>query len=242
MLSREILITSKITTYNELLEAFKYIDRQDIITIITKDYSNIEKERLRNLFYIAKSNNIKFINDYSDFEINELTKYKLNENINVKKYDIIKFYGINDFIETGIIKCANNDDEYYEIQTLDNKSIIYNGSYKIIEAIGNNKKFSFSNKKFHTFNLGQKFKLNFTNKFVCDYTQFYENNFNLGIDEQLKDFENIWNLKLNNIYDLEIFAFDGRYSYCCILNNMNKINTFIIHEDLIKNHVIQLYN
>ena len=61
MLSREILITSKITTYNELLEAFKYIDEHDIITIITKDYSNVEKERLRDLFYIAKSNNMKRI-------------------------------------------------------------------------------------------------------------------------------------------------------------------------------------
>lgn len=238
MTSREILITSKITTYDELLEAFKYISENDVITIITKDYSNTERKKLRDLFYIAKMNNVKLISDFSNFEIDELTKYKINENINVSKYDIIKFYGINDFIETGIIKYANNDEDYYVIQTLDNKSIIYKGSYKIIEIIGKNKNFSFSVKKFHSFKIGQKFKLKFTNNFLYDYTKFYENNFNAGINAQLIDFENVWNLKLNNVYDLEIFEFDGRYSYCCILNHTYKINTFIIHEDLIKNHAM----
>ena len=40
MINREILIRSKIESYDEFLEAFKYIDENDLIVIITKDYVN----------------------------------------------------------------------------------------------------------------------------------------------------------------------------------------------------------
>ena len=125
MINREILIRSKIKSYDEFLEAFKYIDENDLIVIITKDYVNDEMKNLRDLFYKAKNENVKPINEYSDAEIEYITGFKINDGMCFEKYDIVKFYGINDFIETGIIKEVDNDYEIYEIQTLDKKSILY---------------------------------------------------------------------------------------------------------------------
>lgn len=238
-MNREIIIHSKIKSYNEFLNAFKYIDENDLIVIITKDYTNNEKKDLRNWFYKARNENIKPINEYCDTEIEHITRFKLNDGMNFEKYDIIKFYGINNFIETGIIKDVDNDNEIYEIQTLDKKSILYDGEYKIIEKIGNDKNFDFSDEKFHNFKIGQKFKLRFTKEFLLDYVDFYHNNFGKGIDDQLKEFQNIFKMNLNNVYNLEIFEYNGRYSYCCKLNNIKTFYTFIIHEDLIKNHVME---
>ena len=238
-MNREIIIHSKIKSYNEFLNAFKYIDENDLIVIITKDYTNNEKKDLRNWFYKARNENIKPVNEYCDTEIEHITRFKLNDGMNFEKYDIIKFYGINNFIETGIIKDVDNDNEIYEIQTLDKKSILYDGEYKIIEKIGNDKNFDFSDEKFHNFKTGQKFKLRFTKEFLLDYVDFYHNNFGKGIDDQLKEFQNIFKMNLNNVYNLEIFEYNGRYSYCCKLNNIKTFYTFIIHEDLIKNHVME---
>ena len=239
MINREILIRSKIKSYDEFLEAFKYIDENDLIVIITKDYVNDERKNLRDWFYKAKNENIKPINEYSDSEIEYITCVKINDGMRFEKYDIVKFYGINDFIEIGIIKEVDNDYEIYEIQTLDKKSILYNGEYKIIEKVGNDKNFDFSNEKFHNFKIGQKFKLKFTKEFLQDYTNFYHDNFGKGIDEQLKEFQDDFKMNIGNIYDLEIFAYNGRYSYCCKLNNVKSFYTFIIHEDLIKKHEVQ---
>lgn len=238
-MNREIIIHSKIKSYNEFLDAFKHIDENDLIVIITKDYTNDEKKNLRNWFYKAKNENIKQINEYCDDEIEHITRFKLNDGMNFEKYDIVKFYGINDFIETGIIKDVDNDYEIYEIQTLDKKSLLYNGEYKIIEKIGTDKKFDFSDEMFHNFKIGQKFKLKFTKEFLQDYVDFYHNNFGKGNNDQLKEFQNIFKMDLNNVYDLEIFEYNGRYSYCCKLNNIKTFYTFIIHEDLIKNHVME---
>lgn len=239
MIKREIIIYSKIKSYDEFLEAFKYIDYTDLITLITSNYSNEEKKNLREWFYKAKKENIKPINEYSESEIEDITRYKLNDGMTFEKYDIVKFYGVNDFIELGIIKEVDNDYEMYQIQTLDEKSIIYIGGYKIIEKLGSDKKFNFSDKKYHSFKKGQIFKLKFTKEFLEDYTKFYHNNFGKGIDEQLKEFQNIFKMKIGNIYDLEISNYDGRYSYCCTLNHILTFNSFIIHENLIKNHVME---
>ena len=54
MINREILIRSKIESYDEFLEAFKYIDENDLIVIITKDYVNDERKNLIDWFYKAK--------------------------------------------------------------------------------------------------------------------------------------------------------------------------------------------
>ena len=54
MINREILIRSKIKSYDEFLEAFKYIDENDLIVIITKDYAYNGRYS-----YCCKLNNVK---------------------------------------------------------------------------------------------------------------------------------------------------------------------------------------
>jgi hypothetical protein len=229
-------IKTVINSYEEFISLFNH--ENCLIQFITKNYSNEELMQLKSYFDKAKQENIPGIFEFSDAEIKEITKLHL-ENPNVKKYDIVKFQGINNYIETGIVKKSNNIDHIYEIQTLDKKSLLYSGTYKILEKLNTDKSFSFSNKKFHTFKLGTKFQLNFTEEFLTDYTRFYHDNFGQGKNKQLEDFITNWKLHLNNIYDLELSNYNGRYSYFCILNNIQTFNTFIIHEDLIKNHVIK---
>lgn len=233
----EKIITKKIISYEEFLNIFKNKGKNELITIVTKNYSNEELYNLRTWFYQAKTELIPSILEYSKTEIEQITAYRLNNCLKLKKYDIVKFYGINDFIEYGIVKSANNIEEVYEIQTLDEKSIIYFGKFKILEILGTKKSFSFSNRKFHSYKIGQKFKLHFTKEFVQNYVDFYHNNFGKGIETQLKEFKELYNVSIENIYDLEIIGYGGRYSYNCILNKSSTIYPVIIHEKLIKNHV-----
>lgn len=164
--------------------------------------------------------------------------------MSIYKFDIVKFYGINDFIETGIVKDSFDIDSVHqqlEIQTLDKKSISYFiDSDLVIEKISHDENFDFNVKS--TYQIGDRFELNFSKRFIEDYYKFYENGFGEPIEKTTEDLKDHWNVEVGNVYELKIYEINGINSYLCELNHHAGFSTFMIHDELLKNHARQLCN